>query len=171
MSPAVFADRSDRDNLATASVARGPGVPKSVRRIALVIAALAVCLAIVSVDAAEQQRPRMSLTIAPTSYPIESLAAAEEGTLLVELDIGPDGAVTDVVLRQSSGHPRLDEAGIFVARAVKLSSPPMRNGVPTTARVLADLIWKLPATPAEKYFALTDPLARTVDEEIRRING
>lgn len=170
-SPAAFSDRNDRGNLAAASVARGPGVPKNVRRIALVTAALAVCLSIVSVDAAEQQRPRLNLTMQPIDYPIEALAAAEEGTVLVELGIGTDGAVTDVVLQQSSGHPHLDDAGILAARAMKLSSPPMRGGVPVAARLPAEIVWKLPLTLAEKYFALTDEVVRDIPAAQIRANG
>lgn len=146
-------------------------MPKISNVFAWVFVALAAVSAVASGYAAEPQRPRLNLTMQPIDYPIEALAAAEEGTTLVELGIGVDGAVTDVVLQQSSGSSRLDDAGIHAARSLKLSSPPMRGGVPVAARLPAEIVWKLPATLAEKYFAISDQLTRTVDEEIRRING
>lgn len=103
------------------------------------------------------EAPRLSLAMSPTEYPAESLASNEEGTVTIELTIGPDGAVTEVRLEKSSGHPLLDDAGLIAARATKLSTPPMRNGVPTTARILTDVVWKLPLTSPDEYFAESIP--------------
>ena len=43
-------------------------------------------------------------------YPEQAAALGEEGSVEVEIDIAPDGHVTNVVLRQRSGSPWLDLA-------------------------------------------------------------
>jgi TonB family protein len=89
----------------------------------------------------------------PTDYPLESVAANEEGTLIVDLAIAADGSITDVSMQQSSGYPRLDAVGVAAMRKVRLSTPPMtRDGVPTAAHALAEIVWNLPLKSPDEYF-------------------
>ncbi len=49
-------------------------------------------------------------------YPRASVRLNEEGTVVVRIDIGADGLVTDVVVLKSSGFARLDEAAVTALR-------------------------------------------------------
>ena len=96
--------------------------------------------------------PRISLPMAATSYPMESLARNEEGTIVFDLAIGVDGAVTNAEIVESTGYPLLDDLALRVIRNVRLPTPPMApDGTPTTGRALADIVWTLPLESAEMY--------------------
>jgi TonB family protein len=56
-------------------------------------------------------------------YPAEALKRGEEGTVGIDLLMGPDGRVRAVRLLRSSGHPELDQAA--VARAYGMQGLPM----------------------------------------------
>lgn len=62
----------------------------------------------------------MALTIQPR-YPRASRALGEEGTVLIQARISPEGGVSDVQLVKSSGYRRLDEAALEAARAATAS--------------------------------------------------
>ncbi len=117
-----------------------------------VVTVAALGAAQTSVLAADEVLPRMAVPMGATSYPLEALAANQEGTAVIELTIGPDGAVTHVEMREPTGYPLLDDAALITVRAARLSDPPTTlEGVPTTARVLADVTWTLPLESAEMY--------------------
>lgn len=48
---------------------------------------------------------------APT-YPLESLRAKEQGTVLLLIAVDPIGQVSAVTIQESSGYPRLDQAAV-----------------------------------------------------------
>lgn len=137
--------------VSTASTPVGEKTHGRLTRTALFLGLMTIVALAAPSYAAEIPRPRLTLETEATQYPTESLANAEEGTAIVELAIAVDGSVTEATLLQSAGHPRLDDASVIVARRMKLSTPPMRNGVPTAARVPAAIVWKLPLLPATKY--------------------
>jgi TonB family protein len=78
------------------------------------------------------------------NYPFESLVAGEEGTALIEIVIAPDGAVSEAVMRQSTGHAHLDE---LAHRAVSTVRFPM----PVSQRAIAEVAWRLPFLPADDF--------------------
>jgi TonB family protein len=95
---------------------------------------------------------RLTLPMSATSYPVESLARNEEGTFVFDLSIGVDGAVTNAEIVEPTGYPLLDDLALRVIRNVKLPTQPLApDGTPTTGRLLADVIWKLPLEPAGIY--------------------
>jgi protein TonB len=76
-------------------------------------------------------------------YPGEALRRGEQGTVGIDLLMGPDGRVRAVRLLRSSGHPELDQAAVARAYAMQaLPTPPaMLRGrefhidVPVTFRI------------------------------------
>ncbi len=76
-------------------------------------------------------------------YPGEALRRGEQGTVGIDLLLGPDGRVRAVRLLRSSGHPELDQAAVARAYAMQaLPTPPaMLRGrefhidVPVTFRI------------------------------------
>jgi TonB family protein len=65
-------------------------------------------------------------------YPSFSKRQGEQGNVVIRLNIDESGAVTDVILLQSSGFPRLDRAAIDMGRGYKFS-PYMIEGSPAKA--------------------------------------
>ncbi len=75
--------------------------------------------------------PRHPLT--QPSYPAASIRFGEEGTVTVEVRVGPDGRVLESRLQRSSGFPRLDAAALEEARRVWRLKPATVDGVPIEA--------------------------------------
>lgn len=61
------------------------------------------------------------------AYPPASIRAHEEGTVMLQVLIGPDGRIQDVRLAQSSGFNRLDAAAMKEVRAWRFA-PATRGG-------------------------------------------
>jgi TonB family protein len=133
--PATVAQRVDRI-LAMHQVAPRPA---SLVRVLLLAAVLAPALFI----AAQAQVPAGSaLDRGPKSnpltpllqpeYPAESVAAVEQGTVILRLYVLVNGYVADVQLKQSSGYPRLDAAAVQNAFQWRLE-PALANGRPVDA--------------------------------------
>ena len=59
------------------------------------------------------------------------------GTARVEVDVNPDGSVTDVRLVQSSGDPAVDQAALAAARA-STYAPATTNGMPVHGTCIID---------------------------------
>ncbi|MBI1262141.1 MAG: TonB family protein [Rhizobiales bacterium] len=62
------------------------------------------------------------------SYPSASRRMQEEGTVMLMLLVGPDGAVSEAKVAKSSGYDRLDEAAVKTALRYWRFKPLMRNG-------------------------------------------
>ena len=75
--------------------------------------------------------PRHPLT--QPAYPTASIRFGEEGTVTVEVRVGPDGRVLESRLQRSSGFPRLDAAALEEARRVWRLKPATVDGVPVEA--------------------------------------
>ena len=84
-------------------------------------------------------RTAASIAPVPTSqpaprYPRDALRAGIEGTVQVQVDVGPDGVPTSVALAAGSGSRELDRAALDAVRRWRFR-PAMANGQPTVGRV------------------------------------
>ena len=79
-------------------------------------------------------------------YPAEARAAGAEGSVGVQLGIGPDGRVGDCTVTRNSGVASLDAATCRILRE-RASFPPARNaaGRPSRGFVEGTVEWLLPA--------------------------
>ncbi len=66
-------------------------------------------------------------------YPPTSRRLGEEGSVVLQVLVGPDGAVKDGKVQTSSGFPRLDEAALKHALRAWRFTPGSEDGVPVTA--------------------------------------
>lgn len=82
------------------------------------------------------------------NYPKESKRLHEEGVCKVKLTVTAGGAVRDISLTQSTGHPRLDQA-CLEAFAHGGLLPATQNGTPLTTTLEIPIVWKL-AGPAPR---------------------
>jgi len=75
-------------------------------------------------------------------YPSMARRMGEQGRVLLRVVVRPDGTPDNVVLRQSSGSPRLDEAALDAVR--KWRFVPARQGsTPVTAAVIVPIVFSL----------------------------
>ncbi len=78
----------------------------------------------------------------PPSYPAQARRMGEQGRVLLRVVVRPDGMPDSVVLRQSSGSARLDEAALEAVR--KWRFVPARQGsTPVTAAVIVPIVFSL----------------------------
>lgn len=80
-------------------------------------------------------------TIPP--YPPVARRLGQEGTVLLALDIGPDGRVHNAAVLNSSGHNRLDDAAIAWVRAHWRYHPATRDGHPVAAHTTVRIVFNL----------------------------
>jgi periplasmic protein TonB len=80
------------------------------------------------------------------TYPAISRRLGEEGRVLLRVLVDPQGHPAQVVLSQSSGHARLDEAATSAARRARFR-PYSENGVAQTVWVLLPIVFTLEARP------------------------
>ncbi len=76
-------------------------------------------------------------------YPPESIAAQEQGPMLVEVEINTTGAVDKCSIYKSSGYARLDQAACDHIAANWRWQPPTRNGVPAAVKTQIYIVWNL----------------------------
>ncbi len=88
-------------------------------------------------DAAYLQNPE-------PGYPLVSKRLGEEGKVLLRVLVNPEGLAEQVEVRQSSGHPRLDQAAIGTVRRWRFT-PARRGGDRLAAWVLVPLSFQLDA--------------------------
>jgi protein TonB len=65
-------------------------------------------------------------------YPPTSRRLGEEGSVVLEVQVGPDGKVQNGKVKTSSGFPRLDEAALKHALRAWRFTPGTENGAPVT---------------------------------------
>jgi periplasmic protein TonB len=75
-------------------------------------------------------------------YPPMSRRLREEGRVLLRVQVSTGGAATQVELRESSGHPRLDEAALEAVRRWRFV-PARRGAEPVAAWVLVPISFRL----------------------------
>jgi periplasmic protein TonB len=68
------------------------------------------------------------------SYPSSARASGIQGTTLLEVLVTVEGRVTDVVVKESAGHPALDEAAVDAVRRWRFE-PARRGSEPVAMRV------------------------------------
>lgn len=89
-------------------------------------------------------RPRIPPDAPRPSYPVDSLMAREEGETRVTYCADSAGRVTKAEVKNSSGHPALDQAAVEWVRSLQLM-PGSRNGIPHEyCDVSTTVSWTLP---------------------------
>lgn len=76
------------------------------------------------------------------TYPPMSRRLREEGRVLLRILVDPQGVPAQVVVTETSGHPRLDEAAAGAARRARLR-PYTENGIARTVWVLLPVVFNL----------------------------
>ena len=80
------------------------------------------------------------------TYPPVSRRLGEEGRVLLRVLVDPQGHPAQVLLSQSSGHVRLDDAAASAARRARFR-PYTENGVAQTVWVLLPIVFTLESRP------------------------
>lgn len=78
------------------------------------------------------------IAMTPPRYPMESRRHKEQGTVVLSLLLGADGAVAEIRLAQSSGFDRLDKAALEAVRKWRWS-PTIKGGEPVMVRGTVDI--------------------------------
>ncbi|WP_460986602.1 energy transducer TonB [Sphingobium sp. TomTYG75] len=74
----------------------------------------------------------------PPRYPIESRRKREQGTVILSLTLGVDGAVESLTIAQSSGFSRLDAAAREAVRSWRWK-PMVRDGQPVRVKGVVEI--------------------------------
>jgi len=85
--------------------------------------------------------PLLEQTIRPT-YPVGARRRGEEGTVILDVTVGPDGRAVTVTQVASSGFPDLDRAAERAAAQARFK-PGTRDGKPVTSAARLTLIFRL----------------------------
>ncbi len=75
-------------------------------------------------------------------YPLAAAARREQGTVLLLVHVGPDGAVLGVDVTASSGYRLLDSAALEAVEAWHFL-PAVQNGAPASADMPVRIIFEL----------------------------
>jgi len=76
-------------------------------------------------------------------YPSEAVAKGEQGTVLLDVQIGADGVITDAAIASSSGFPLLDEATKTFVKAAWRWEAPTKNCLPVATSTKVSVRWDL----------------------------
>ncbi|MFP5433347.1 MAG: energy transducer TonB, partial [Alphaproteobacteria bacterium] len=82
----------------------------------------------------------------PPRYPIESRRKREQGTVVLQLILGVDGTVETIMVSQSSGFSRLDNAARDAVKHWRWK-PTLRDGQPMRVRGLVEIPFVLRPDP------------------------
>ena len=107
-------------------------------------AMLLLALSIAATGAAAPSTPPVPITpheVTAADYPVDSLPAQEVGTARVDYLVGIDGTVSEPMVTQSSGSPRLDQAAITIVSRWRFR-PATENGRPVEARLFANVVFR-----------------------------
>jgi protein TonB len=83
----------------------------------------------------------------PPRYPLESRRKREQGTVVLALTLGLDGAVETLIVSRSSGYSRLDEAAKDAVRRWRWR-PMIQQGQPVKARGIVEIPFVLQVNAA-----------------------
>lgn len=134
-------------------------------RILIVLAAVFSALGIATPALAQNSAPRVlgSASFDDLDYPIAALAAHEDGRVVLDLSVSPNGIVSDARIATSTGSEALDRASIRVAKGKWRFAPAMQNGPPVAASTQVTTNWSLPLTPAtQSYIEIPDSQGATL---------
>lgn len=81
-------------------------------------------------------------------YPVSAQAGGEQGTVLVQVYVRPDGKVGKYTVAQSSGFGDLDNAALESVLNWRFV-PAMRDGDPISDWTIVKLVYQLPQMPAQ----------------------
>jgi periplasmic protein TonB len=87
--------------------------------------------------------PRHPFPNSEDFYPDASRRAGEEGRCIVEFTVATDGRIANPEVKDSSGHPRLDEACIKLIKAAPKLKPATEDGKPIESKLSVPIVWKL----------------------------
>lgn len=114
---------------------------------------LLTCQSAASVTPAQNcpYHPTHSMPLAMTSqdYPLLSVAQKEQGSVLLDFLVKPDGSIADVKVAKSSGFALLDGAAVDAAGQRWRFDPVMLEGKPIACRAKVEVVWKLDQSPEE----------------------
>ena len=71
----------------------------------------------------------------PPEYPMLSMRMNEQGKVILQVELGEDGRVTNATIKSTSGYPRLDSAALNTVKTWRCK-PSMRNGIAMRAVAL-----------------------------------
>ncbi|RMF89760.1 MAG: TonB family protein [Nitrospinota bacterium] len=78
----------------------------------------------------------------PPSYPRKARRFGWEGTVLLIIEVRPDGRSGKITVKKSSGYPLLDRAAIRTVRKWRFT-PARRQGTPVSATVELPVVFRL----------------------------
>jgi TonB family protein len=95
--------------------------------------------------------PTHSMPLAMTwqDYPLLSVALNEQGSVILDFLVRPDGSITDVKVSRSSGFARLDGAAVDAATQRWRFDPVLQDEKPIACRAKVAVVWKLQQSPDE----------------------
>ncbi len=114
---------------------------------------------------AQNSAPRMltQASFDDIDYPIGALAAHEEGRVVLDLSVSPNGIISDARVVTSTGSEELDRASIRVAKGKWRLAPAMQNGRPVASNTQIEANWSLPLTAVtQNYFDVPDSQGATM---------
>ncbi|HRO62248.1 TonB family protein [Thermomonas sp.] len=82
----------------------------------------------------------------PPNYPADALAEGKEGTVVVQVDIDAQGAVTAAQVERSAGDPRLDSSALATVKTWRFN-PEIRNGKAVPSRVRVPIMFAMHEPP------------------------
>ena len=86
--------------------------------------------------------PAMILSLPKPVYPVVSRRAGEEGRVVVEVQVGPDGRILGAEVIESSSHSRLDRAALKAAGQVSFH-PATASGAPVESWMSVAYLFRL----------------------------
>jgi protein TonB len=88
-------------------------------------------------------QPTTSHAVTADDYPPVSIRLQEQGKVAIKYTVGPDGAVRDCAVTQSSGKVRLDDAACAMVKKKWKFKPATQDGKPVTVSMPADVTFAL----------------------------
>lgn len=83
------------------------------------------------------------LAMSPDDYPLLSVAEGEQGNVVLDFEIRPDGSISDVNVAKSSGFVRLDGAAVDAASQRWHFEPILVDGKAISCRYKVAVAWRL----------------------------
>jgi len=87
-------------------------------------------------------RPPKVINWTDPPYPQQARQQGVEGTVVLRLTVGTDGAPTDVRVSKSSGHPALDDAAVVRVRQARFA-PALKDGEPVSTSITFKVKFRL----------------------------
>jgi len=101
--------------------------------------------------------PLVPLSVPDHHYPLPSIVENEEGRTVVTIAVAGDGRVTDASVVSSSGHPRLDQAALQVAKSQWMFAPTAERQTPSGDTLTVSVDWMLPFDDFDLAVPATGP--------------